>query len=140
MSIYSPMQLDEPSSTQGYTNQGYSAESWASRPPTDGYNPSQTEARFDSARNAHYTYHPEAPGQFGYGFRSRGLPPPDGAYRPAAPWPTRRDSHGAGAGPHYDVAPSASSSPGDEYGYNPDGSERSACHCGKVFRRPSDLA
>ncbi|KAH6900196.1 hypothetical protein B0T10DRAFT_554731 [Thelonectria olida] len=126
------MQLDD-AAAQGY-GQGYSsAESWPSR-AAPSYGPSQAEARFDNDRNAHYGY-PDTSSHFGYGPRSHREPQSAENYHYGS-WPTRRDSGGGLA----DGTASTSSSPRDDYGYNGESSEIAACHCGKVFRRPSDLA
>ncbi|KAI5462311.1 hypothetical protein BGZ63DRAFT_210510 [Mariannaea sp. PMI_226] len=139
MSMYhSPMQLDEPAAQGSHS---YSqSESWPGYTAQD-YEPMQTEHRYGGDHHAYRL--DQSSNHFGYG---RGDSEAGENYH-HHPWPQRRNSdEGPRDGPSHSsegTAATPASSMDDYWVYSKtseSSSDRAVCHCGKVFRRHSDLA
>ncbi|KAK7422645.1 hypothetical protein QQX98_001433 [Neonectria punicea] len=121
------------------------SQSWQRQAAPLSFEPMQPEPRFHNAHDRPFDHRASTVNRSGHSLGyDRDLEPMEGYQYYSAPQQGHGGSSAADAAPPSPVGTSsASSSPRDDcYGWmnTVDSSERQVCHCGKAFRRPSDLA
>lgn len=140
---HSPIQIAHGLPTGQSFNQG--SQQWANQGAPRAYEPMQPEPRFDDARNKPFDNRFHSINRFEYRLGdNRNLDSTDNCQHYS--WPPQRNGEiiptdGIQMSPTR--TSSISSSPRDEsysWAGTSESTERKVCHCGKEFRRPSDLA